>query len=82
MRSVALYWNTTIEEGLREKNKFIAVVDWLGFFNGAVNTDWVISHLLLVNVNERLLADFKSQKERDIYWTLLNFAQQFFDADE
>ena len=28
------------------------------------------------------LADFKSQKERDIYWTLLNFAQQFFDADE
>jgi len=29
-----------------------------------------------------VLTGFKSQKERGIYWTLLNFAQQFFDADE
>lgn len=44
--------------------------------------DWEHCNLGKLPPNAVVTAGFKSQKERGIYWTLLNFAQQFFDADE
>jgi melanoma-associated antigen p97 len=43
--------------------------------------DWETCNLAMLPPNAVVTAGFKTQKERDIYWTLLNFAQQFYDAD-
>jgi len=43
--------------------------------------DWADCYLASIPNNAIVTAGFKSAKERDIFWTLLNFAQQFFDAD-
>jgi len=42
---------------------------------------WADCNMGEVPSNAIVTASFKSQKEREIYWTLLNFAQQFFASD-
>jgi len=42
---------------------------------------WDRCNLGSVPSNAVMTAGFKSQAERNIFWTMLNFAQQFFDAD-
>jgi len=43
--------------------------------------DWDRCNLGSVPSNAVMTAGFKSDAERSIFWTMLNFAQQFFDAD-
>jgi melanoma-associated antigen p97 len=43
--------------------------------------DWSKCNLGTLPSNAVMTAGFKTQDERTIFWTMLNFAQQFFDAD-
>lgn len=42
---------------------------------------WDTCNLGHLPPNAIMTAGFKTENERQIYWTLLNFAEQFFDAD-
>jgi len=43
--------------------------------------DWQDCNNGEIPANAIVTADFKSERDREIYWTLLNYAQQFFASD-
>ncbi|CAD5117088.1 DgyrCDS5901 [Dimorphilus gyrociliatus] len=44
--------------------------------------NWKDCHLTEIPASAVVTASFKTTKQREIYWTLLNYAQQFFASDE